>query len=71
MTVKVLFTRGEGCYIVQKDSIYYLVNIETNMKPLISEFAESFLKFGYFEKVTNISKEELSAIQTLLSNQEY
>ncbi len=67
MDIKVLFTRGEGCYVVQKGKLFYLVNLETNHPPLVSEVAESFLKFGYFEKVNNISEEELNGIEAKLS----
>lgn len=69
MDIKVLFTRGEGCYIVQKDSLYYLVNTETNLQPLVSEFADSFLKFGYFSGVKSIDNNEMIAIERLLSDQ--
>lgn len=67
MNIKVLFTRGEGIYIVQKDNLFYLVNLETNNKPFVSEFVDSFLKFGYFTEVDEIDGKELLAIETMLS----
>ena len=67
MNVKVLFTRGEGIYIVEKDNLFYLVNLETNNKPFVSEFVDYFLKFGYFTEVEEIDEKELLAIETMLS----
>ena len=67
MDIKVLFTRGEGIYIVQKDNLFYLVNLETNNKPFVSEFVDSFLKFGYFIEVDEIDDKELLAIEAILS----
>ena len=69
MDIKVLFTRGEGIYIVQKDTLFYLVNLETKNKPFVSEFVDSFLKFGYFTQVNDIAQKELLAIEALLSQQ--
>lgn len=70
MDLKVLFTRGEGCYIVQKNELFYLVNLDTDIKPFASEFVDSFLKFGYFEEVNDIDKNDLLAIKRLLSSGE-
>ena len=67
MEIKVLFTRGEGVYIVEKDNLFYLMNLETNNKPFVSEFIDSFLKFGYFTEVDEIDEKELLAIETMLS----
>ena len=67
MNVKVLFTRGEGIYIVEKDNLFYLVNLGTNNKPFVSEFVDSFLKFGYFTEANEIGEKELLAIEALLS----
>lgn len=67
MNIKVLFTRGEGCYVVQKGDLFYLVNLETDLKPHVSKFADSFLKFGYFEEVNEIDEKELLAIEAVLS----
>ena len=67
MNVKVLFTRGEGIYIVEKDNLFYLVNLETNNKPFVSEFVDSFLKFGYFTEVDEIDEKELHFIKSKLS----
>ena len=67
MSIKVLFTRGEGIYIIRKDELFYLVNTETNIKPFVSEFLDSFLKFGYFTEVNEIDEKELLAIEALLS----
>ena len=69
MVIKVLFTRGEGIYIVQRDNLFYLVNLETKRKPFVSEFVDSFLKFGYFTDAGEIDEKELCAIETLLSQQ--
>ena len=66
MNTKVLFARDEGIYIVKKDNLFYLVNLETN-KPFVSEFIDSFLKFGYFTEVDEIDEKELLAIETMLS----
>lgn len=70
MDLKVLFTRGEGCYIVQKNELFYLVNLDTDIKPFASEFVDSFLKFGYFEEVNDIDENDLLAIKRLLSSGE-
>ena len=67
MEIKVLFTRGEGVYIVEKDNLFYLMNLETNNKPFVSEFIDPFLKFGYFTEVDEIDEKELLAIETMLS----
>ena len=67
MDIEILFTRGEGVYIVEKDNLFYLMNLETNNKPFVSEFIESFLKFGYFTEVDEIDEKELLAIETMLS----
>ena len=69
MNVKILFARGEGCYIVEKDSTYYLVNIETDTKPSISEFAESFFKFGYFTEVHSVDEKTLRKMESKISTQ--
>lgn len=66
MDIKVLFTRGEGIYIVQKDKLFYLVNLGTKSKPFVSEFVDSFLKFGYFTEVNSVSEKELHAIKSKL-----
>lgn len=66
MDIKVLFTRGEGIYIVQKDKLFYLVNLGTKNKPFVSEFVDSFLKFGYFTEVNSVSEKELHAIKSKL-----
>ena len=67
MDIKVLFTRGEGIYIVQKDNLFYLVNLETNNKPFVNKFVDSFLKFGYFTEVDEIDDKELLAVEAILS----
>ena len=67
MNVKVLFTRGEGIYIVEKEGLFYLINLETKNKPFVSEFVDSFLKFGYFTKADEIEEKELLAIEKMLS----
>jgi hypothetical protein len=67
MDIKVLFARGEGVYIVQKDNLFYLVNLKTNNKPFVSEFVDSFLKFGYFTEVGEIDKKELFLIKAKLT----
>ena len=69
MEIKVLFTRGEGIYVVQKNDLFYLVNLQTKNKPFVSEFIDSFLKFGYFTQVNEIGEKEFLAITALLSQQ--
>ena len=69
MEIKVLFTRGEGIYVVQKNDLFYLVNLQTKNKPFVSEFIDSFLKFGYFTQVNEIGEKEFLAIKALLSQQ--
>ena len=66
MGIKVLFTRGEEIYIVSKDGLFYLVNLDTKNKPAVSEFADSFLKFGYFERVDEIDGKKMLAIEALV-----
>ena len=68
MEIKVLFTRGEEIYIVEHNKLFYLVNTETEAVPLKSKFAESFLKFGYFTEVGEISDEILEKIKERLLN---
>ena len=65
--IKVLFTRGDGIYIVQKNNLFYLVNLETNNKPFVSESVDTFLKFGYFTEVGGIDNKELFLIKAKLT----
>ena len=67
MKVKVLFTRGDKLYVVQKGELFYLIDLNTDAKPLVKKRTDSFLKFGYFTEVTEISKDELSEIKKRLS----
>lgn len=66
--MKVLFTRGDGIYIAQKDDTYYLVNLELpDEEPLQSKYVDSFLKFGYFEEVPEVPEDIRKAIEERIS----
>ena len=66
--MKVLFTRGDGIYIAQKDNTYYLVNLELpDEEPLQSKYVDSFLKFGYFDVVSEVPEDIRKAIEELIS----
>jgi hypothetical protein len=67
MNIKVLFTRGDRCYVVQKGTLFYLLDLDIDTKPLVSEYVDSFLKFGYFFPVNEIGERELQAIESKLS----
>ena len=58
--MKVLFTRGDGIYIAQKDDTYYLVNLEL-------PDVDSFLKFGYFDVVSEVPEDIRKAIEERIS----
>ena len=61
--IKILYTRGDQCYIVQKGEFFYLLDLDIDSKPLVSKYFDSFLKFGYFTEVKTIDKNELYAIE--------
>lgn len=63
MDIKVLYTRGDRCYIVQKGELFYLLDLDIDSKPLVSKYVDSFLKFGYFAEVKIIDKNELCLIE--------
>lgn len=66
MEIKALYARGDRCYIVQKGILFYLLDLDTDTKPLVSEYIDSFLKFGYFFLVNEIGERELQAIESKL-----
>ena len=66
MDIKVLYTRGDRCYIVQKGNLFYLLDLNINSKPLVSEYIDSFSKFGYFSPVKEIDRKDLRAIKAML-----
>ena len=68
MDIKVLFSRGDGCYVVQKGDDFYLVNLETDDKPQVSKYADSFLKFGYFSPIDELDVKTLHNIKERLSD---
>ena len=66
--MKILFTRGDGIYIAQKDDTYYLVNLELpDEEPLQSKYVDSFLKFGYFDAVSEVPEDIWKAIEERIS----
>ena len=64
--IQVLFSRGDGCYIIQKDNLFYLINLGCEDIPIVKKHPDSFLKFGYFREVTEIDEKELHAIESKL-----
>lgn len=69
MDIKVLYTRGDGIYVVQKDNYFYLVNLQLKTKSPKKEYVESFLKFGYFEEVKTVDGKTLNDIKLLLDKE--
>ena len=66
--MKILFTRGDGIYIAQKDDTYYLVNLELpDEEPLQSKYVDSFLKFGYFDAVSEVPEDIRKVIEERIS----
>ena len=66
MEFKVLYTRGDGIYIVQKGEDYYLISLEVAGEPVKSKFIDSFLKFGYFTPVDSMDESEMRKIKNML-----
>ena len=48
MNIKVLFSRGDGVYVIELDDGFYLVNLESGTISERKKYIDSFLKFGYF-----------------------
>ena len=68
--MEVLYFRGDGIYIVKKDDMYYLVNLEIDQNPLASKYVDSFLKFGYFEPVVAIEEDTYRKMEAYLEREE-
>ena len=67
--MKILYSRGDQAFIVEKDGKFYLVNIVTK-KCVIANPPDSpdmFLKHGYFEDA-NITASIYAQINQLLFN---
>ena len=67
--MKVLYTRGNGIYIAQKDDNFYLVNLSNDKPPKVSDNPDKFLKFGYFEPVDNVSEDVLKSIEERITKE--
>ena len=66
--MKVLFTRRDRIYITQTDAPYHLVNLELpDEEQLQSKYVESFLKFGYFDMVSEVPEDIRKAIEERIS----
>lgn len=63
MELEVLFTRDENVYIVKYNGVHYLVNLETNKKPAMSQEIYTFLRFGYFDYVESISEDTVKQLK--------
>ena len=66
MDIKVLYTRGDRCYIVQKGNLFYLVDLDCEYEPIAKKNPESFLKFGYFFPVNEIDENDMLTIKSKL-----
>ena len=66
MDIKVLFARGDRCYIVQDGNLFYLVDLDCEHEPIVKKHPESFLKFGYFYPANEIDEKELQAINKII-----
>lgn len=46
--MEVLYYRGDGIYIVKKESMYYLINLDVDESPLVSKYVDSFSQIWIF-----------------------
>ena len=56
MSIEVLFTRGNGIYVVRRGDVYYLLNLTDDGAPISSKYVDSFLKFSYFDEVESVEE---------------
>ena len=68
--MEVLYYRGDGIYIVKKESMYYLINLDVDESPLVSKYEDSFLKFGYFEPIYAVEKYTSKKLEDYLERAE-
>ena len=68
--VEVLYYRGDGIYIVKKESMYYLINLDVDESPLVSKYVDSFLKFGYFEPIDAVEEDTYKKLEDYLERAE-
>ena len=69
--IKVLFTRGGGSYIVQYGEKFYLLDIERpELKALMNNYVEAFLKWGYCDDVdqSTITPKMLQTMKEIIYN---
>ena len=71
MDIKVLFSRGDGVYVIELDDGFYLVNLESEIISERKEYIDSFLKFGYFYTIDKIDAKEMDSIKELLASLRY
>ena len=56
MDIKVLFSRGDGVYVIGLDDGFYLVNLKSGTISERKEYIDSFLKFGCFYPLDKIEE---------------
>jgi len=71
LDIKVLYTRGDRCYIVQKDNLFYLIDLSCEHEPIAKKHLESILKFGYFFSSNEVDGNDLLAIKSKLLKMRY
>ena len=71
MDIKVLFSGGDGAFIIKLDNQYYLVNIETGILSRKHSSVDSILKFGYFEKIDGANNEIMNEIKEVIALNRY
>ena len=71
MDIKVLFSRGDGIYVIELDSGFYLVNLASGIISERKDCIDSFLKFGYFYPIDKIEESVMNSIKELIALQRY
>ena len=71
MDIKVLFSRGDGVYVIELDDGFYLVNLESGTISERKEYIDSFLKFGCFYPLDKIEESVMNSIKELIALQRY
>lgn len=71
MDIKVLFSRGDGVYVIELDDGFYLINLESGTISERKKYIDSFLKFGYFYPIDKIEASEMESIKELFASQRY
>jgi hypothetical protein len=67
--MKVEFVRGDNIFIVEKDGVFYIVNLITRKveKADPPNMPDMFLKFGYFEDADELDPATMRNIESVLN----